>query len=190
MEDGINNLSEEELGKLFPVTLSEYDPAWSDMYREEMIRIIDSLGPDSMVTTKHIGSTAIPGMCAKPTIDILLEVLTTSDDKLIVASLRKAGYSYIPKPDNPPPYMMFAKGYSMKGYSGQAYHLHVRYPGIHDEVLFRDYLIRNTGAAKEYADLKRRLAKDFKNNREKYTNGKSEFVKQIITAAKRQLSYQ
>lgn len=184
MDYDINKLSVKELGLKFPVSLSDYDPSWIVLYREERKRIFNSFRPGLLVRAEHIGSTAIPGMCAKPTVDILLEVINSAADDTIINTLKEAGYSFIPKPGNPAPHMMFAKGYSINGYTGQTYHVHVRYPGVHNEILFRDYLIRNPEAAEEYADLKRKLASIFINNREEYTDGKTEFVNKIIIHAK------
>ena len=80
--------------------------------------------------------------------------------------------------------MMFAKGYSIHGIKGQTYHLHVRFPGNHDEILFRDYLISNPEARTDYEKLKIGLASESQNNRESYTNGKTSFVKNIVSLAK------
>jgi len=62
--------------------------------------------------------------------------------------------------------MMFAKGYTEKGITGQTFHVHVRYPGYRDELIFRDILIENSGLAAAYAKLKEELAGEFRNDRE------------------------
>src|SRR5450759_4983784 len=100
--------------------------------------------------------------------------------KNLFLSEKQIGYQFIPKPENPPPHMMFAKGYSETGYTGQSYHLHIRYRGEWDELIFRDYLIRNPESAWEYGELKRRLSIVFINDREAYTNNKTDFIKEII----------
>jgi GrpB-like predicted nucleotidyltransferase (UPF0157 family) len=124
----LNNLPAEELGKLFPVIISEYNPSWNDLFMEE----------------------------------------------------REA----IPKPENPPPHMMFAKGYSEEGFAGQAFHIHARYKGDWDESRFRDYLISHPETAVEYAGLKLKLAELYPNDREKYTESKTEFIAKINALAK------
>jgi GrpB-like predicted nucleotidyltransferase (UPF0157 family) len=78
----------------------------------------------------------------------------------------------ISKPENPPPHMMFVKGYSESVIIGQTFHIHVRYPGGWDEIVFRDNLIINQAVSSDYAIPKRKLPDQFKNDREKYTDGK------------------
>jgi GrpB-like predicted nucleotidyltransferase (UPF0157 family) len=129
----------------------------------------------------------VPGLCAKPTIDILVEIQDDANIDHIIHKLKKIRYHFISKPDNPPPHMMFAKGYSEKGYTGQTFHIHVRYRGDWDELIFRDYLIRNPMVALEYAELKLRLSTDHINDREEYTNSKTEFITRITKTAREEL---
>ena len=183
----INELSVEELGRLFPIILSEPDSKWGEDYSVEKINIEKALGENNIVRIEHIGSTAIPGIIAKPTIDILLEIIDTVENNYIISNLEKMAYQFIPKPGNPPPHMMFVKGYSQSGFSGQAFHVHIRYKGDWDEVHFRDYLIHHPEIAHEYAKIKIELAKKYRNNREAYTEAKTEFVKRINLLAKSEL---
>lgn len=122
MTEDLDKLSTEELGKLFPIKISEYNPGWEKQF--------------------------------------------------------------ISKPENPPPHMMFAKGYSAKGYSGQTYHIHVRYRGEWDELIFRDYLLQNPKIAKEYGELKLRLSVDHLNDREKFTENKTDYISKIVRIAR------
>jgi GrpB-like predicted nucleotidyltransferase (UPF0157 family) len=80
--------------------------------------------------------------------------------------------------------MMFAKGYSEAGINEQTFHIHVRYPGDWDEIVFRDYLISNPDAALNYAALKRVLADKYVNDREKYTENKTDFIKRVLRLAR------
>jgi len=182
-----NKMSDEELGKLFAIKIVDYNPDWRNQFKIEEQTIQKILGINNIIRVEHIGSTAVPGLSAKPTIDILVEIKDETDIALIIKNLKHADYHFIPKPENPPPHMMFAKGYSDKGYSGQAYHIHVRYCGNWDEILFRNFLIRNPKTAHEYAELKLKLAEDFINDREKYTNNKTEFITSIIKIAREDL---
>ena len=68
----LNELSLSELGALFPIALSAYDPAWQARYAAEAALITEALGAGTVDRISHIGSTAVPGLLAKPTIDILL----------------------------------------------------------------------------------------------------------------------
>ena len=184
MSQDLNTFSVDELGRIFPIFLKEYDPSWETLFESEKRIIKENLDNNCILRIEHIGSTSIKGMFAKPTIDILLEINESVSDRCIIDNLTDAGYSYIPKPENPPPHMMFAKGYSPEGYSGQTYHIHVRYPDDHDEIIFRDYLMQHPGETKAYIDLKIKLASEFVNDREKYTCGKSDFVRRITRAAR------
>jgi GrpB-like predicted nucleotidyltransferase (UPF0157 family) len=83
--------------------------------------------------------------------------------------------------------MMFAKGYTANGFNGQAYHIHVRYSGDWDELYFRDYLILHPEVALEYGELKVRLSLEYKNDREGYTDKKSDFIKRITKVARKEL---
>jgi GrpB-like predicted nucleotidyltransferase (UPF0157 family) len=184
---GLNSLSTEELGKLFPIRISDHDPAWERMFLSEKKAVLKVIGIRNIIRIEHIGSTAVPGLCAKPTIDILVEIQDDANIDHIIHKLKKIRYHFISKPDNPPPHMMFAKGYSEKGYTGQTFHIHVRYRGDWDELIFRDYLIRNPMVALEYAELKLRLSTDHINDREEYTNSKTEFITRITKTAREEL---
>jgi len=139
-----------------------------------------TLGREVILQIDHIGSTAIPGMPAKPTIDILIQVYDYIPDHQLIDSLSSIGYQYIHKPENPPPHMMFVTGYTPDGIKGQTYHLHIRYDGPHEEIIFRDYLRSHPDAAREYTELKYRLAEKYRNDRDGYTEAKTEFIKKII----------
>ena len=87
----------------------------------------------------------------------------------------------------PPPHLMFLKGYMPDGFGEKVYHIHVRYPDgedITDKLLFRDYLVSHPEAVAEYADLKRKLFKDYEHDRDGYTKAKSAFIAKIIKMAK------
>lgn len=187
MTEDLNKLSTGELGKLFPIVISEYNPGWKNMFSTEKQSIKRVIGIKNTIRIEHIGSTAIPGLYAKPTIDILLEIKDDTDTDLIINKLKYLDYHFIPKPENPPPHMMFAKGYSSQGFSGQTFHIHVRYKGGWDELIFRDYLIQNPKIAQEYSELKLRLSTYYINDREKYTNGKTEFITRITKIARIEL---
>lgn len=179
-------MSLEELGILFPIILSEYNPVWPVMYSVEKDLIETTLGAQEIVKLSHIGSTAVPGMLAKPTIDILLELRESVDKEELIHAFRTIGYLFDPQPRNPAPHMMFLKGYSPEGFVGQAYHVHIRYRGDWDELYFRDYLIRHPRVAAQYAALKQRLKESYEFDREAYTQGKSEFIASVVEMARKE----
>lgn len=180
----LDEMSAEELGMLFPINLVESGEDWGRIYRAERMRIVEALHCSNVAEIVHIGSTAVPDIMAKPTVDVLLILEREADLNEVVSGMEKLDYHYIPKPENPEPHMMFVKGYTKHGYEGQAFHVHARYPGEHDEVVFRDYLIEHPDAAAEYEILKVELAAKFRHDREAYTDGKGEFVKRVLRKAK------
>jgi GrpB-like predicted nucleotidyltransferase (UPF0157 family) len=185
MEKDLNQLTTKELGELFPIIIVEYNPNWPVLASIEKMNVIKTIGEEFISRIEHIGSTAIPGLCAKPTIDFLLEILDITNCDFLKKQLQKINYNFIPKPENPSPHMMFAKGYSESGITGQTFHIHVRYPGDWDEILFRDYLINSKKVTADYARLKMKLAIEFKNDREKYTDSKTAFIKSSIMTARK-----
>ena len=185
MAKNLNQLTTDELGQLFPIFIVDYNPDWPKLASIESKKIIESVGKEFISRIEHIGSTAVPGLCAKPTIDFLLEILDITNCDLLIKQLEKIDYHFIPKPENPAPHMMFAKGYSESGITGQTFHIHVRYPGDWDEIVFRDYLIKNQSVTADYAKLKRKLADEFKNEREKYTDRKTTFIKTTTLTARK-----
>jgi len=184
-DHNLQNMSPEELGKLFPIVIAEPSADWAYLFQVEKEVILKALPSKGIVCIDHIGSTAIPGMKAKPTIDILLQVTPQTDNQKIIDTFKKMGYHYTEQPDNPPPHMMFVKGYTIRGLKGQAYHIHVRYSGDWDELYFRDYLLKYKEVAKEYEKLKIKLAKEFRNDREGYTKAKTDFVEGVNEIARK-----
>ena len=183
----LSEMSNEELWRLFPIIITEYNEDWPKFYNEEKLHIEKAIGVENIFRINHYGSTSIPGMIAKPTIDILLEVFEHVENGHIIRKMEEIGYIYSPQVNNPPPHMMFLKGYTSEGFKGQAYHVHVRYPGNWDELYFRDYLISNPDLAKRYGELKLELKKIYEFNRDGYTEAKSEFIKEVTQMAKNEL---
>ncbi|MCE1165372.1 MAG: GrpB family protein [Bacteroidetes bacterium] len=183
-EKNLSVMSVEELGILFPIRLEEARAGWEEIFHNERVRIVNVLHCSNVAGVEHIGSTAIPDIMAKPTVDLLLILERESSLDNIVSGMEDLGYYYIPKPENPAPHMMFVKGYTKHGFEGQAFHVHARYPGEQDEVVFRDYLINNPDIAVEYEMLKIELAAKFRHDRDAYTEGKGEFVARVLREAR------
>lgn len=183
-EKKLHEMSIEQLGELFPIIISDPSEKWPQIYQAERKLILESIPEAYIERIDHIGSTAVPDLKAKPTIDILLQVSKNSNANEIITAFKNLGYHYTEQPDNPPPHMMFVKGYTEQGFKGQAYHVHVRYKGDWNEIYFRDYLIKHKNIAKEYEELKLKLAAKYKNNREEYTNAKTDFIEKVNRLAK------
>lgn len=175
----LNDFTIAELGQLFPIIISDYSDKWPDLYALESKIITDSFSKAEIVRIDHIGSTAIPRLKAKPTIDILLQVTEQIDIQKLKDTFKSIGYEINNHPENPAPHLTFVKGYTNQGFKGQAYHVHIRYRGDWDEIRFKDYLIKHNDIAKEYESLKLELAEKYKHNRELYTDSKTEWIKKI-----------
>ena len=186
MNKALENMNGTELGKLFPVILCEYDPQWPALFEMEKAAILKAAGAENILSMHHIGSTAVPGLLAKPTIDILLLLQNDAALSALTAALQRIGYIYIPQPKNPPPQSMFAKGYTPAGFSGQCFHVHTRYNGDHDELYFRDYLILHSETAAAYAKLKLQLKEAYPFDRDGYTDAKESFVKETVAKARKE----
>jgi len=175
----LNDFTIAELGQLFPIIISDYLDKWPDLYALESKIITDSFSKAEIVRIDHIGSTAIPRLKAKPTIDILLQVTEQIDIQKLKDTFKSIGYEINNHPENPAPHLTFVKGYTNQGFKGQAYHVHIRYRGDWDEIRFKDYLIKHNDIAKEYESLKLELAEKYKHDREAYTDSKTEWIKKI-----------
>ncbi len=181
----LKSLANEALWQLFPIELSEPKRYWNINYITEAKRLEQTIGIQNLVRMNHIGSTAVPNLTAKPTIDILIEIAEHTDIKTLITHIESIGYIYNPQPKNPPPYMMFMKGYTAGGFKGQVFHIHVRYHGDWDEIYFRDYLIDHPEAAKEYGELKQELMIKYKHDRDAYTQSKSDFIRKITALSRK-----
>lgn len=173
----------ERLGKLFPIIVVEYDPHWVELYEEEAEFLREKFGPEVIVRMEHYGSTAVPGLAAKPVIDILVEIASfEAAEREIRPVLEPLGYGY----NWYNGHMAFWKGYFPE--LPQKCHLHMAPAGhpLLDNLLFRDYLIKYPETAREYEKLKYHLAELHRNDREAYTDAKTDFIREITEKAKKE----
>ncbi len=187
MTKSLNEMTNEELWKLFPIILCEHNPVWKENYQKEQILLQNTIGKQNIVRMNHYGSTSVPNLLAKPTIDVLLEVQEDTDIQNLIKSMESIGYIYSHQPANPAPHMMFMKGYTESGFKGQAFHVHIRYNGDWDELYFRDYLLAHPEIAKEYGELKLELQKKYEYNRDGYTDSKTDFIVKVTKLAREEI---
>jgi GrpB-like predicted nucleotidyltransferase (UPF0157 family) len=187
----LSETDEERRTRIYPVILSEYNPAWPEWYTEEKANLERLIGTDNIFRISHFGSTSVPGLTAKPTIDILLEINEAADIDKLIAALPSSDYIYLneesaPTILTPPLHLMFLKGYLPDGFAEKVYHIHVVHLGDWSERLrFRDYLIAHPEIAAEYATLKAKLHKDFEYNRDGYTKAKTAFIREVTQKARK-----
>ena len=160
------------------VELSNYCPEWHEIYKKEEKKLINNM-KNSIVKIQHIGSTAIPGMIAKPIIDILIGVDNSNCFNSALKPLIDLDYKFLGN-GGKTGRLFFVKGDN----EITKFHLHmVKIKSYYwsDYLFFRDYLKRNSKKAKEYKKIKLELMKKYRTNREKYRRFKSRFVKKILT---------
>ena len=161
-----------------PITLCEYDPTWPEQFSREERRIRKALG-DRAIRLEHVGSTSVPGLAAKPIIDILLVVADSSNESSYAPALEAEGYVLrIREPE-------WYQHRLFKG-PGTNINLHVFSLGAEeiDRMLtFRD-LLRTDGAARErYSRTKRELARREWKYVQNYADAKSEIIQEILASA-------
>src|SRR5262245_46140131 len=185
LEERIRRVTRED------VVVVPYDPAWPELFLREKEHLLACLPGDLVRRIEHFGSTAVPGLAAKPVIDVLVEVADLAQTRARTAPVLEAqGYDYFWRPtrgdDGPPFYAWFIKRDPASG--TRTHHIHVVEAGFHehwDRLLFRDYLIAHPEAAQEYQELKLRLASEHPNDRVAYTEGKTAFVVRVTEEARR-----
>ena len=161
-------LRDEDFKRKFPIKLVEHNREWVHWYEDEKINLLSKL-KKYKVNLYHIGSTAIPNICSKDIIDIILEINESDDfDSTINILIVEWELRWIEENR-----AFLVKGYGEDGFLDKVYHLHVRIKGDIEEVKFRDILIENPKLAKQYERLKLDLETTYKYDREKYTAGKT-----------------
>lgn len=183
----LKEVTDEERAALFPVILAPHNSKWREAFMTERSAIEKLPCAQDILGIHHYGSTSIPGIYAKPCVDILLEISENAELDGMIRAFQNAGYIYIRYAADLPPHTMFVKGYTDYGFIGQTYHLHVRYPGEHDELLFRDYLIAHPEKAKEYETLKLDLKGRYEYDRDGYTEAKGEFIRNVVELARKEV---
>lgn len=164
-----------------PIRIVAYDPAWPARFEQERLALEAAIGDWAVGGIHHIGSTAVPGLDAKPIIDVLVGVESLAASRACFDPLAALDYLYAP-------YLVEEMHWFCKPHpSRRTHHLHLvpeRSARFRDELAFRDLLRSNPAAAKEYAALKRRLAARFERDRDAYTEAKSSFIQGILKTAR------
>jgi len=179
-ETGVGLIEMQPGDSLQPVALLEivpYDPRWPALFSAERERIAAALGSVTM-RIDHNGSTAVPGLAAKPVIDIQISVLRLQPIEGYAVGLTQLGYVHVPDPDD-----SFCPFFHKPATWPHTHHIHVVQLGGAEErrtLAFRDYLRRHSEEARAYEDLKRHLAElhsaPTREAREAYADAKTEFV--------------
>ena len=163
-----------------PIRIDSYDRSWPVRFEEERRVLETTLGDSITGGIHHVGSTAVPGLDAKPVIDILVGVDDLESSRAYIEPLAGLGYLY--SPYRPNEMLWFCK----PNPAHRTHHLHLvptDSPRFQAELACRDYLRTHPGLAKKYAVLKRQLASQFQHDREAYTEAKADFIREILDRA-------
>jgi GrpB-like predicted nucleotidyltransferase (UPF0157 family) len=159
-----------------PIVIADYDPAWPERFETERTKIKAALGPQA-VRIEHVGSTSVPGLAAKPIVDIQLSVPDVDDEDSYLPSLEAAGYTLrVREPEH-----RLVRIY-------EEVQVHVCSSGSNWErrhILFRDWLRQSSHDRAAYEAHKRELARENWETRNHYADAKSEVIAQIMERAER-----
>jgi GrpB-like predicted nucleotidyltransferase (UPF0157 family) len=162
-----------------PITVCDYDPDWPKRYDHEAARVHSVLG-DRVTRLEHVGSTSVPGLAAKPIIDIVLEVADSADEAAYAGDLEAAGYVLRIRESDWFEHRLF------RGDEGGRVHVHVFSRGCPetDRMLrFRDHLRRSPADRDLYARTKRDLAAVDWKYMQQYADAKTEVIGEVMARA-------
>ena len=162
------------------VTVVRHDARWAGLFTAAAQELTGALGP-AILAVHHVGSTAIPGLCAKPILDLLVSIPDFEHGRDLVPRLAGLGYEFRPAEEIPDRhYFRRRRG------DRRTHHLSLAEPASHHHrvtLAFRDALRADPGLAMEYGVLKLRLAERFPRDREAYIAGKTGFIARVLAGA-------
>jgi len=165
------------------IVIAPYEPAWAGLFAAEAARIRESFGSHAK-RIEHVGSTAVPGLAAKPVIDIQVSVDSLAPREVFDGLLKQLGYAHFPLGEFDLVYPFFKRPSSWPS----THHVHLCVSGSEQEqnhIAFRDFLRGNPAAAAAYAELKRGLAAVHHGltmeSQEQYSLAKTEFIRSALS---------
>ena len=165
-----------------PVVIVPHDPTWPAQFLALQRRIVGALGPLALAI-EHVGSTAVPGLAAKPVIDLDVIVRSPADIPAAIDALATLGYTAQGEKGVP-------GREAFRWPAGEArHHVYVCPQGTHaleDHLLFRDYLRAHPEVAQEYGRLKQAYAAQHGSNRDAYSVAKAAFIDRVTEIARRE----
>ena len=165
-----------------PIDLVEHDPSWHDRFLAQQAVLVRLLRPWLATAPEHVGSTAVPGLRAKPIVDIIVPVRSLAAAYDAVPVLERDGWLFWPDDPNRGYRLWFLRPTP----AARTHHLQIMqhdHPELRNLLLFRDALRNNPALRREYAGLKDCLATRHRTDRNAYTDAKSDFVWSVLRAA-------
>ncbi len=163
------------------IEIVAYNSEWPGLFERETSRIMQACA-GVVRLVEHIGSTAIPGMPAKPILDLMPGLAAYADGLKTIEPMQRLGYEYFGEDGIPGRYY-----FNLKFEGRSVAHVHIFETGCEPwqrHLIFRDQLRLDPAAAAQYAELKKEMAVRFRNDREAYTNAKSEFINSVVQKAR------
>ena len=163
-----------------PITVVGYNPEWPERAHNERDHLRQLLAPCLVGEIEHIGSTAIPGLAAKPIIDLQAPIRDLADADMVDPILAPHGWHYVPPELDQRPYRRF---FVKVAKDHRSAHLHLMTLGAarwHQQLAFRDALRTTPDLVRAYGQLKVELAHRHSGDREAYTAGKQRFVRDAL----------
>jgi len=163
-----------------PVHVVPYDPSWPRRFEEERVRLAEVLAPWLAGPIEHVGSTAVPGLAAKPVIDIMAGVESLTASRPAIEAVARYGYCYAPYGSE------VMHWFCKPSPQARTHHLHLVPMGSAlwaERLAFRDYLRSHAEVALEYERVKQALAQRHRDDREAYTDAKGPFIQRVLTLA-------
>ncbi len=158
--------------------LREWDPRWPEIFSTLRSALLTRLG-SRILEVEHVGSTSVPGLTAKPILDVLVGVPDLEQSLHLVPELGVMGFDFGPEDD------VADRHYFRRGSDGlRTHHLSLAEPGsrhYHNSITFRDVLRRSTDLAATYAELKERLMRKHRFDSLSYMHGKTDFVLGVLS---------
>lgn len=157
------------------IRVIDHNAEWINMFEAEKKKLKMIFG-EELIDVHHIGSTAVPGLKAKPVIDMMPVVKNINAVDQYDADMSDLGYEGLGENG------IVGRRYFRKGGDERTYHIHVFEKGSHDitrHLAFRDYLRNHEDASIQYGDLKKKLAIKFPNDINEYMDGKDQFIKEM-----------
>ena len=161
------------------VHVVEYDPAWPARFEAERELLERVVAPWLEGGVHHVGSTAVPGLAAKPVVDIMVGVRDLEEARVAIPALAAESYCYFP-------YREYFHWFCKPSPQRREFHLYLiepAHPQWRARLAFRDWLRTHPDTAAEYATLKYELAEQHGDDREAYTDAKEAFVERVVALA-------
>ena len=163
------------------VILVDYQESWQQQFQQEKQRLLNACG-EKLTAVEHVGSTSVPGLVAKPLLDIAVALKALEDGEDAVPCIIRLGYEYLGERGIPGRFyfVLRAEGRSLA-------HVHMyeqNHSDLRDLVAFKTYLLHHPEAVQAYAELKRELYVKYRDDRSSYTSVKGAFIQTILSKAR------